>query len=97
MTETIIKEVATKFLLSEEEVVTEGLRAFLHRQLQTYESERQHLFAKHSVNDFDDLDAYVAAHPNQETNLLPDLQRADYLTKQVNDVRKLLVELNGDD
>lgn len=97
MTQTVIKEVAAKFLLSEDQVVAEGMKAFLHRQLQTLEAERQQIFAKYGVKDFEDLDAYITALPSNESASLPDLQRADYLTDKVNEVKSLLTELNDHD
>jgi hypothetical protein len=97
MTQTIIKELAAKFFLSEDEVLAEGMKAFLHRQLHTLEAERQHIFAKYGVKNFEALDAYVTARPGNESALLPDFQRADYLTDRVKEVKTLLADLKDHD
>lgn len=97
MTEVVLKEVAKKFLRTEQEIVTEGVRAFLRDRLRVLEVERQHLLAKYEVPSLEELDAYVAAHPERESDLLPDLQRADYLVAQISDVTQWVETLNNGD
>ncbi|MFQ5629303.1 MAG: hypothetical protein ACE5I1_11120 [bacterium] len=97
MTETILKEVAQKFALTEQQVVEEGVKAFLQAQLHYIEIERQQIFAKFGVHSLEDLDSYINIHPDKETDILPELQRADYLTSRKNDLAKLMSELNGND
>lgn len=97
MTEVVIKEVAKKFLRTEQEIVTEGVRAFLRDRLRVLEVERQHLLAKYEVPNLEELDAYVAAHPERESDSLPDLQRADYLVAQIGDLTHWVETLNNGD
>lgn len=97
MTEVVIKEVAKKFLRTEQEIVTEGVRAFLCDHLRVLEAERQHLLAKYAVSSVEELDAHVAAHPERESDFLPDLQRADYLVAQISDVTQWVETLNNGD
>jgi len=97
MTATILKDVAQQFALTEEKVVEEGLKAFLQNQLHFIEVERQQIFSKFGVSSLEDLDSYINTHPDEETDILPDLQRADYLTSRKNDLARLMSELNGND
>ncbi len=97
MTEVVIKEVAKKFLRTEQEIVTEGVRAFLRDQQRVLEAERQHLLAKYAVSSLAELDAHLAAHPEHESDLLPDLERADYLEAQIVDLVQWAEILNNGD
>ena len=97
MTEVVIKEVAKNFLRTEQEIVTDGVRAFLNDRLRVFEAERQYLLAKYAVSSMEELDAHVAKHPEREADLLPDLQRADYLVAQISDLAHWVETLNNGD
>jgi hypothetical protein len=95
MTDSLLKEVASKFALSENELLKEGIKSFLQNQLHLFEVERKQIFRKFGVNSFEELDQYVTEHPDEESNLLVDFQRADYLTCRVEEAKKLLKRING--
>ncbi|MCL4704050.1 hypothetical protein KJ068_02750 [bacterium] len=95
MAVTIIKEIAAQFTLTEEQVVTEGMKAFLYDQLHLFEAEHQFILAKYNVNSCAELDSFMTSHPDQESDILPDLQRLDFLASRLKEIKKLLGELHG--
>jgi len=97
MTDTILKEVASQFSLSKEELQKEGVKAFLQDQLHLLEVERQQIFRKFSVKSFEELDHFVTENPDKESDFLEDHERADYLTFRIGEVKKLFKRLNGHD
>ena len=97
MTTAILKKVADQFSLSEDQVLEAGIRSFLQSQLRALEAERQSIFAKYGVNALRDLDEYITDRPDQESENLDDLRRADYLTDQVLQIQSMLDDLNGHD
>ncbi|MFQ5633694.1 MAG: hypothetical protein ACE5I1_33430, partial [bacterium] len=92
--DTIVKEVASQFSLTENELQREGIKAFLQDKLHLLEVERQHIFRKFDVLSFEDLDRYVTEHPDKESDLLEDFERADYFTLRIEEIRKLFKRLN---
>lgn len=97
MTESLLKEVASQFSLSEDKLVQEGIKSFLQNQLHLLEVERRQIFRKFGVNSFDELDRYVTEHPDKESDLLEDFERADYLTFRVEEIKKIFKQINGHD
>jgi LytS/YehU family sensor histidine kinase len=93
MTQTALEKTAQKFSLSEKELIQEGVKAFLQSQLRIVETERQRIFAKFDVSSLDGLDAIISENPEQESDLLPDLQKADYLTTRVDEIKKMIFDL----
>ncbi len=97
MTDTLLQEVASQFSLSQDELKKEGLKAFLQDQLHLLEVERRRIFRKFNVNSFQELDKYITEHPDEESDLLEDFERADYLTFRIEEIKKLFRKLNGHD
>lgn len=97
MSDSLVKEVASQFSLSEEEGVQEGLKAFLQNEIRLLEVERQQILRKYKVDSFEELDNYLTEHPDQESDLLPDFERAEYLTYRIDQTKKLLKRVNGHD
>ena len=97
MTTAILKKAASQFRLTEDQVLEEGIKAFLQSQLRVLEAERRSIFAKYGVNTLEELDEYLGDRPDQESENLENLQRADYLTDQVFEIRSMLEDLNGRD
>lgn len=95
MTTAVLKKVAVQFSITEDQVVEEGVKAFLQAQLRVLEAERQSIFVKFAVKTLEELDEYVTNRPDQESENLDDLRRADYLTDRVFEIRNMLDDLNG--
>ncbi len=53
------------------------------------EVERQQIFRKFGVNSFKELDQYITDRPDEESDLLEDFERADYLTFRIEQIQKL--------
>ena len=97
MTTAILKKVASQFSLTEDQVFEEGIKAFLQSQLRASEAERQSIFVKFGVNTLEELDEHLTNRPDQESENLDNLQRADYLTERVLKTRGMLDDINGHD
>ena len=95
MTSTLIKKVATKFSLSESQLVERGLKAFLQEQLYVFDAELRTIFARHAVRSLQEFDRLMTEQPHNESNLLPDFQRADYLTTRIAEIAAWIKVLNG--
>ena len=95
MSDTLIKDVATRFSLSENQLLTKGVKAFLQDELNLMAAELKSLCAKHGAQTLEDLDMYVTEHPDEESRLLSDLQRADYLSGRGKEILGWMKELNG--
>ena len=97
MTTAILKKVAHQFHLTEDQVLEAGIKSFLLSQLRALETERQSIFAKYGVSTLEELDNYIADHPDQESDDLDNLRRADYLTDRILEIQNMLNDLNGHD
>ncbi|MFQ5771687.1 MAG: hypothetical protein ACE5HX_14230 [bacterium] len=97
MTDSLLKEVASQFSLTEDQLLQEGIKSFLQNQLHLLEVERQQIFRKFRVNSFEEFDQYVTEHPDEESDLLEDFERADYLTFRIKEIKKLFKQINGHD
>ena len=95
MNGSILKNVATQFALDQEELIELGIKAFLQDQLHRFEIERRTLFSKHNVNALDEFDQLLINYPDDESNLLEEFQRADYLSHQIEKTSRLIKELNN--
>ncbi len=95
MTSTLVKNLASKFSLSQEELVQEGIKAFLLNQLHLLEVERRKLFRHHDVQTLDEFDQLLINNPDKESDLLESFQRADYLTHRIEEISQWIKELNG--
>ena len=97
MTTAILKKVAGQFSLTEDQILEEGVKAFLQEQLHALEAERQSIFSRFSVKTLEELDECITNRPDQESENLGNLQRADYLTDRMLAVRNMLDDLNNHD
>ncbi|MDZ7262259.1 MAG: hypothetical protein ONB05_09180 [candidate division KSB1 bacterium] len=95
MTATLIKKVATQFSLSEDELIQQGIKAFLQDQLHLFEIERCKIFARFGVRSLDEFDQLLIEHPDKESDMLEDFQRVDYLTYRIEKITQWIKELNG--
>jgi hypothetical protein len=92
MTATLVKNLASKFSLSQEELVKEGIKAFLFNQLHLLEIERRKIFKHYGVQAIDEFDQLLINNPNQESDLLENFQRTNYLTHQIEEISQWINE-----
>jgi hypothetical protein len=95
MTDTLVENLANTFSLSKEELIQQGIKAFLQNQLHLFEVERRKILIFHGVHSLDEFDQLVINNPDEESNLLENFQRADYLTHRIEDLAQWIKELNG--
>ena len=90
---TMLEQIAEDFTLSREELIQQSLKAFLFNQLQLLESERHALCVKFGVNSLEEFDQLITDKPDEESNLLEDFQKVDYLTYRIKQITKMIEEL----
>ncbi len=90
---TILEQIAEDFALSKEELIQQSLETFLFNQLQLLEAERYALCAKFGVKSLEEFDQLIIDKPDEESNLLGDFQKVDYLTYRIKQITKLIKEL----
>lgn len=95
MTSVLIDNLATKFSLSKDELIQEGIKAFLMNQLHLFEVERRKIFALHDVRTLDEFDQLLINNPDEESDLLESFQRADYLTHRIDEISSWIKEYNA--
>lgn len=95
MSENLLKTVAESFSMSPDDLVEQGLKAFLQDQLALLDSEYKSLLTKHHVKTLDEFDNLIADNPDIETDLLPDFQRADFLDTRMEKMKDWISQLNG--
>lgn len=95
MSENLLKTVAESFSMSPDDLVEQGLKAFLQDQLALLDSEYKSLLTKHRVKTLDEFDNLIADNPDIETDLLPDFQRADFLDARMEKIKDWISQLNG--
>jgi hypothetical protein len=95
MTFTLVENLTTAFSLSEDELIQEGIKAFLLNQLHLVEVERRKIFTHHDVRTLDEFDQILINNPDKESDLLESYQRADYLTHRIDEISQWIRELNG--
>ena len=90
-----VKEIAATFSLSESQLIEQGVKAFLQDQLFLLNAELQTLLVRHGVDSLEDFDHLLAQKPDEESSLLPDFQRADFLVSRTEEISRWIRELNG--
>ena len=95
MIATLVDKLATKFSLSKEELIQEGIKAFLLDQLNLFEVERRKIFTLHEVRSLDEFDKLLTKNPDEESNLLESFQPADYLTHRIYGIPQWITELSN--
>ena len=83
---TVVKDIAAKFSLSESQLIERGVKAFLQDQLHMLDAELRAIFARHQVKSLEDFDQQLGDRPDEETDLLPDFQRADFLISRIEEI-----------
>lgn len=82
MAKTIIEEIAEQFPD--------------YNRLRNFEAEHRSILVRYNVHSFEELDSFLAANPEQESDILPDLQRLDFLASRLNQLKNLFGQLQGD-
>ena len=95
MTASLVENLASKFSLSKEELVQKSIKAFLLNQLHLFEVERRKILTHHDVQTLGEFDQLLIDNPNEESDLLENFQRADYLTHRIEEISLWIKELNG--
>ena len=95
MTPVLVDNLATKFSLSKDELIRKGIKAFLLNQLHLFEVDRRKIFAFHEVHSLDEFNQLLINNPDEESDLLENFQRADYLTHRIDEISPWIKELNG--
>jgi hypothetical protein len=95
MTSELIKEVASRYSLSESELVERGIKAFLQDELHALNAELRTILTRHSVQSLDAFNQNIIHNPDDESDLLPDFQRADFLTSRIEETAAWIKSLNG--
>lgn len=68
----------------------------IHNQLRNFEAEHRSILLKYNVHSFEELDSFLTANPEQESDILPDLQRLDFLAPRLKELKNLFGQLQGD-
>jgi hypothetical protein len=92
---TTLEQIAEDFFLSKEELIQQSLQAFLLNQLQLLGAERHAILAKFGVNSLEEFNQLIVDRPDEESNLLEDFQRVDYLTYRIKQITKMIEELDA--
>jgi len=95
MTATLVKNLASKFSLSKEELVQEGIKAFLLNQLHLLEVELRKIFTRHDVQTLGEFDQLLIDNPDEESDLLENFQRADFLTHRIEEISQWIREVGS--
>lgn len=88
-----VRQIAQEFVLSEEELVRQSLRAFLLDKVQLLESERRARCARFGVNSLEEMDELIKNGSVEEEDILEDFQNVDYLTTEIERIQGLLKQL----
>ena len=92
MTATLVKNLASKFSLTKEELLQKSIKAFLLDQLHLFEVERRKILAHHDVQTLEEFDQLLIDNPDKESDLLESFQRADYLTHRIDEISQWIKE-----
>ena len=93
-TETMLKTVAEELHLSEEDLLKQGLRAFLERQLREVKAEIFHITGRYRVSSVEEMEARYRDGTLEEADTWRDLQRLDHLEYKRDRLLKLLEALS---
>lgn len=93
-TETMLKMVVKELRLSEEDLLKQGLRTFLERQLREVKAEIFHITARYGVSGVEEMEARHRDGPLEEADSWQELQRLDHLEYKQDRLLKLLKALS---
>lgn len=85
-----VGELAQEFSLTEEDLIRQGLRAFVLEQLRLLQAEKRLRCAKFGVNSLEEMDRLIAEGKVGEEEILDDFQNVDYLTTRIARLERLL-------
>lgn len=85
-----IGDLAQEFALSEQDLITQGLRAFIVERLRILRAEKLARCAKFGVASLEEMDKLIADGAVEEDKILDDFQNVDYLTAQIEHLEHLL-------
>jgi hypothetical protein len=85
-----IGELAQEFALSEQDLISQGLRAFVVEQLRVLRAEKLARCAKFGVASLEEMDKLIADGSVEEDEILDDFQNVDYLTARIEHLEHLL-------
>ena len=85
-----IEELAQEFALSEQDLIAKSLQAFVIEQLRVLQAEKRARCAKFGVTSFEEMEKLITEGSVEEEDILEDFQNVDYLTTQIEHVRRLL-------
>jgi len=88
-----VGELAQEFSLSEEDLIRQGLRAFILEQLRLLQAEKHLRCARFGVNSLEEMDKLIAEGKVEEEEILDDFQNVDYLTTRIEHLEQLLETL----
>jgi hypothetical protein len=88
-----VSDIAKEFSLTEEELTSESLKAFLLERLRLLEAERQARCAKFGVSTLWEMDQLLRQGAVTEEDILEDFQEVDYLTARMGRVKDMLEKL----
>jgi hypothetical protein len=85
-----IGELAREFALSEQDLIVQGLRAFVIDQLRLFRAEKSARCAKYGVASLEEMDKLITDGAVEEQSILDDFQNVDYLTTRIERLESLL-------
>jgi len=87
---TSFEEVATVLRIKKENLVEEGLKAFLREKLRGLNAEITTIYLKYGVSSFEELDAKINKGELNETDTFDDFTRVDYLEGMKDKLREIM-------
>ena len=85
-----VKEIAQEFSLGEEELIRQGLRAFLLDKMRVLDAERRARCARFGVASLEEMDGLIRDGQVEEEDILEDFQEVDYLTTRIQHIQQML-------
>jgi len=92
--ETMLKSMAEELRLSEEDLLKQGLRTFLERQLREVKAEIFRITGRYGVSCVEEMEARYRDGTLEEADTWLDLQRLDHLEYKRDRLLKLLEDLS---
>jgi hypothetical protein len=84
------REIAQDLQASEEEIIQEGLEAFLRKKLRFHRMEYRTICERYRVKSLEEMDRLIREGLVEEEEILEDFQRADYLALLIEKIEKRL-------
>ncbi len=91
--ERILEEVSERLGVPKEEVLREGIRLFLERELERVRAEISRVGSKYGVGSMDELWRRIEAGEVSESECFEDLVRLEYLELRLEEILRLLRRL----